>query len=202
MIRAFTILFLVGISLAAKGQEYNSAFHVGWNTIVPFSDKNFTGRTSSAGLRVGYTKFINQRFGFGLEAGYSTLDDYVPLQTYDYEGGSTSTDIYNYLYYMTIMANGHYYFSHGKHFIPYASLGMGVALSQYKTFYNVYTEADNKTSFAVRPEIGTLFKIKEYSSFGLKAALGFDYAANASDYFQTDNFAGLNFQFGIVVLNR
>lgn len=202
MIRAFAIILFIGLSLAAKGQEYNSAFHVGWNTLVPFSDEDFTSKASSAGLRLGYTKFINERFGFGLEVGYSTLDDYVPLQTYFYEDGAISTDIYNYLYYLTVMANGQYYFSQGKHFIPYASLGMGVTLSQYKIFYNVYSEADNETGFVVRPEIGTLFKIKEYSSFGLKAALGFDYATNASDYFATDNFAGLNFQLGIVILNH
>lgn len=202
MVRAFVILLFLAASWSARAQEYNSVFHVGWNTLVPFSDKDFTGKTSSAGARLGYTKFLNERFGLGFEVGYSTLDDYVPLQTYLYEDGAISTDVYNYLYHLTVMANGQYFFSQGKRFIPYASLGLGVALSQYKIFYNVYTEADNETGFAIRPEIGTLFKVKEYSSFGLKAALGFDYATNASDYFATKNFAGLNVQLGIVVLNH
>lgn len=202
MIRVSVIIFLVGCSLVGKAQEYSTAFHVGWNTMVPFSDKDFTGSTSSAGLRLGYTKFVNEKFGFGFEAGYSTLDDYVPPTTYEYPGGAITTDIYNYLYYFTIMANGQYYFTQGGRFIPYTSLGMGVAFSEYKIFYNVYQESDNNTGFVIRPEIGTLFRIKEYSSFGLKAALGFDYATNKSDYFETKNLAALNFQIGIVFLNR
>lgn len=202
MIRVYVIIFLVGCSLVVKAQEYNTAFHLGWNTMVPFSDKDFTGSTSSAGLRLGYTKFVTEKFGFGFEAGYSTLDDYVPPTTYEYPGGAITTDIYNYLYYFTVMANGQYYFTQGGRFMPYASLGMGVAFSEYKIFYNVYQESDNNTGFVIRPEIGTLFRVKEYSSFGLKAALGFDYATNKSDYFETKNLAALNFQIGIVFLNR
>lgn len=194
--------FLVASSLTAKGQEYNTAFHIGWNTLVPFSDKDFTGSTSTAGIRVGYSKFVGERFGFGFEGGYATMDDYVPPTTYGYPGGAITTDIYNYLYYFTLTANGHYYLSQGKRFISYTSLGMGVSFSEYKIFYNVYQENDQNTGFVIRPEIGTLFKVKENSGFGLKAALGFDYATNRSDYFETKNFSGLNFQLGLVLLSR
>ena len=189
-------------SLAVKGQEYNSAFYIGWNTLVPISDKDFIGSTSTAGLRLGYSKFVGDRFGFGFEAGYSTLDDYVPPTTYEYPGGAITTDIYNYLYYFTLMANGQYYFSQGNRFISYASLGMGVAFSEYKIFYNVYQESDNNTGFVIRPEVGTLFKVKEDSGLGLKAAIGFDYAINKSDYFETKNLSGFNFQLGIVLISR
>lgn len=202
MVRSILFFLLITLSLAGKAQQHSSAFHLGWNTLVPFSDKDFTGNTSTAGVRIGYTKFIGERFGFGFEAGYSTLDDYVPLTTYLYEDGAITTDIYNYLYYYTVMVNGQYYFAQGGRFMPYASLGMGVAFSEYKIFYNVYQEADNTTGFAVRPEAGVLFKIKERSGFGLKAALGFDYATNKSDYFATKNLSGFNFQLGFVLLNR
>jgi opacity protein-like surface antigen len=202
MVRGTIIFFLITVSLLAKGQEYTSAFHIGWNTLVPFSDKDFTGSTSTAGIRLGYTKFVSDRFGFGFEAGYSTLDDYVPLTTYEYPGRAITTDTYNYLHYFTLMANGQYYFAPGKRFMPYTSLGMGVALSEYKIYYNVYQEKDNNTGFVIRPEIGTLFKVKENSNFGLKAAMGFDYATNKSDYFETKNLSGFNFQIGIVLLSR
>lgn len=202
MIRVSIIFFLICVSLTAKGQEYQSVVHIGWNTLVPFSDKDFTGNTSTAGIRLGYSHFINDRFAVGFEAGYSTLDDYVPPTTYEYPGGAITTDIYNYLYYFTLMANGQYYFSPGKQFMPYTSLGMGVAFSDYNIFYNVYQENDRNTGFVIRPEIGTLFKVKENSGFGLKAAIGFEYATNKSDYFETKNLSGFNFQLGIVLLSR
>lgn len=202
MNRIFVLFFLISCSLVATAQEYSTAFHLGWNTMVPFSDKDFTGSTSAAGLRLGYSKFATEKFGYGFEAGYSTLDDYVPPATYEYPGGAITTDIYNYLYYFTLMANGQYYFTQSGKFIPYASLGMGVAFSEYRIFYNVYQEGDQNTGFVIRPEIGTLFRIKEYSSFGLKAAIGLDYATNKSDYFETKNLGALNVQVGVVFLNR
>lgn len=202
MNRIIIIFLLISGSLVAKGQEYRSSFHLGWNTIVPFSDKDFTGSTSTAGFRAGYSQFTGERFAFGFEAGYSTLDDYVPPTTYEYPGGAITTDVYNYLYYLTLVANGQYYLSQGSRFISYTSLGMGVAFSEYKIFYNVYQESDRTTGFVIRPEVGAIFKIKETSNFGVKAALGFDYATNANDYFETKNFSGMNFQLGIILLNR
>lgn len=202
MIRVIVLFSLLVVSLAARGQQYDNAFHVGWSIFTPLSDKDFTGSTSTAGIRLGYTKFVNDRFGFGFEAGYATLDDYVPPTTYVHEGGAITTDVYNYLYYFTLMANGQYYFTPGKRFIPYTSLGLGVAFSEYKIFYNVYQDGDHKTGFVMRPELGTLFKVKEYGSFGLKAAVGFDYATNKSDYFETKNLSGFSIQLGIVLLNR
>jgi outer membrane protein len=142
---------------------------------------------------------MNDRFGFGIEGGFNTLDDYVPRQTYEFPGGAITTDIYNYLYYFTLMGNAQYYFVQGKNFIPYASVAMGVAFSEYRIYYNVYSEGDTQTSFVVRPEIGTLFRVKEYASWGLKSSVSYDFAANKSDQFEVGNFSGINFLVGIVL---
>lgn len=201
MIRVIAILFFVAFAWVAKGQEFDNGFHIGWNSMVPFADKDFTGSTSTSGIRAGYSKFLSERFGFGFEVGYSILDDYVPLTTYMTDNGAVTTDRYNYLYYLTIMANGQYYFHHGRHFIPYTSLGMGIAINQYKIFYNVYQDSNRNNGFVIRPEIGSIIKVKQNGNFGFKAALGLDYATNANDYFGTSNLAALNIQLGIVLLN-
>lgn len=201
MRKVFILLFTV-VSVSASAQIYESGFHVTLNTLKTLSDNEFIDRTSSNGVRLGYSKFLSDRFGFGIEGGYSVLQGHDPYQTYFYEGGSISYESYRYVYYYTLMANGQYYFMQGKHFIPYASLGAGVAFSQYKEFYNVYQEADDKTAFALRPEVGTLFRVKEHAGWGLKAAIGYDYTTNKSDYFGTDNLSSLNFQFGFVFLTH
>ncbi len=199
MIRNLLLIFFILISISVHAQLYSGTFHVGWNTLKPLSDKEFTSKTSSAGVKAGFSKFMNDRLGFGLEGSYNTLDDYVPRRTYDFPGGAITTDIYNYLYYFTIMGNAQYYFVQGEKFIPYASLGMGVAFSEYRIFYNVYEDTDSQTSFVVRPEIGTLFRVKEYASWGLKSSVSYDFAANKSDYFEVDNFSGISFQIGVVL---
>src|SRR5688572_23930722 len=202
MIRHIVFAFLLIIGLSASAQMNESSFHVGWNVLTPLSDKEFTSKTSTAGMRVGFSKFMNDRFGFGIEGSYNTLDDYVPLRIYELPGGAISTDVYNYLYYFTILANAQYYFMQGKKFIPYASLGMGIAFSEYRIFYNVYEDTDDQQSFVIRPEVGTLFRIKEYSRWGLKSSLSYDYSTNESDYFDVDNFSGISFQLGIVLFTE
>lgn len=197
--RFLASIFFVLIGAGAFAQMNSSFLSVGWNTIKPLSDKDYTSKTSSAGMRISYSKLLNDRIGFGIEGGFNTLDDYVPRQTYEYPGGAITTDIYNYLYYYTLMANAQYYFVQGKNVIPYASLAMGAAFSEYRKYYNVYNDSDNKTSFVVRPEIGSLFRLKEYSSWGLKTAVSYDFASNKSDYFETDNFSGISFQVGVVL---
>lgn len=198
MFRKYIFIAFLLCSATAKAQLYSSAFHAQWSILTPLSDKDYIASTSAAGMRIGFTKFINDKFGVGLEGGYSTLDDYTPRQTYTYPGGAFTTDFYNYLYYYTIMANGQYYFKQGERFIPYASLAMGVAFSEYRIFYNVYEEKDDRTGFVARPEVGVLFKVKEYSGWALKSSLSFDYAVNGSTKFNIGNLSGIGFQIGAV----
>ena len=104
--RSFLLVFSVLVAITAQAQLYSSALHVGWNTLKPLSDTDFIDKTSSAGIRLGFTKLMNDKLGVGLEGSYNTMHEYVPRQTYDFPGGAITTDIYNYHYYFTIMANG------------------------------------------------------------------------------------------------
>lgn len=198
MLRNCAIIFFLLVGISAKAQLHSGAFHAQWSILTPLSDKNYIGKTSAAGMRFGFSKFINDRFGFGFEGGYASLADYIPRATYYNQGGAYTTDFHNYLTYYTVMASGQYFFSQGEKFLPYASLGMGVGFSNYQVFYNVYEENDSKTGFVVRPEVGTLFRPKEYANWGLKASLSYDFTANKSAKFEVGNLSGIGFQIGVV----
>ncbi len=195
------IIVLTLFSSVAYGQIGETAFHFNWTTIVP-TYTGFVSNTSSQGMRIGFTKFVNERFGFGIEGGYTVLNDYVPRQTYEFPGGAFTTDIYNYMYYYTLAANGQYYFKTSGLFVPYASLAFGAGITEYAIFYNVYSDSDNKTGLLIRPELGAMYRFSAYSGMGLKAAVGMDYATNKSDYFDLKNFSGISFQVGIVLFNN
>jgi hypothetical protein len=77
-------------------------------------------------------------------------------------------------------------------------MAMGVGFSNYRIFYNVYEDDDTKTGFVVRPEVGTLFRPKDYANWGLKASLSYDYTANKSTKFEVGNLSGIGFQIGVV----
>jgi hypothetical protein len=190
-------LFLLN-AFMASAQLFDGVFHIGWNTTKPLSDKDFIEGTTSRGLRLGYTKYINNRFGVGLEGMYTTLDEYVPRQTYYYDGGAITTDIFNYLYYFTIGAQGQYYFLEAGKLQPYAAMGIGITFTEYKLFYNIYSDSDSRNSLYLRPELGVNYRFKEYGGWGLKSTIGYEYATNKSEYFDIRNFSAINFQFGVV----
>lgn len=190
------------MSFSSWAQLYSNAFHLGWTTLKPLSDKEFVNKPSSAGLRLGYTKFVNERFGFGFEGSYATLNDYIPLQTYTYPGGAYSTDFHPYIYYFTAMANAQYYFVQSRYFIPYVSVGAGVAFTEYTLFYNAFKDSKSQASFAMRPELGTIFKFGEYARWGLKVSGSYEYTSAKNDYFKLDKFTALGFQLGVVFLNE
>ncbi len=199
--RIILVLALGIWASVVSAQPSESAFHVTWATMKP-TYTDFVSRTSSRGLRIGFTKFVTENWGWGIEGGYSVFDDYVPRKTYPYPGGAITTDIYNYMYYYTVGLNGQYYYKPTEALVPYVSLMAGVAFTEYALFYNVYSEADNNTSFLLRPEVGVLYRFGKYSGTGVKAALGFDYAMNKNEYFGVDNFSAINFQLGLVFFNR
>lgn len=198
MKRCFLIVLFIALSFASSAQLYESALHLGWNVTVPLSDKDYIGKSSASGVRLGFTKFLNERFGCGLEGSYAMLNDDTPLRTYDFPGGAVSAEVYNYLYQFALMANLQYYFVQGSKFIPYASLGMGMAFSEYHVYYNAFEDQDSQNGFTIRPEVGTLFRTKEYSRWGFKGSVSYEYAANKSDYLDVNSFSGLSFQLGLV----
>lgn len=183
----------------AKAQFSDGALTAGLNILLP-TYTEFVGNTST-GFRLGYSRFKTDTFGWGFDAAYNTLDDYVPRQTYEYPGGAITTDVYNYMYHLTFLVNGQYYYRATSRLVPYASLGAGVALTEYRLFYNVYKESDNVVGFVARPEAGLLFRFKEYGSLGLKSAVSFEYATNKSEAYALENFSGVAFQIGIVLFN-
>jgi membrane associated rhomboid family serine protease len=203
MMKARIILSMIFIFALSTlyGQVADGAFHISWTTLKP-TYKEFVAKTSSQGIRAGFSKFVNEKFGFGIEGGYSVLNDYVPLETYQFPGGAITTDIYNYMYFYSLAVNGQYYFKTSEVLIPYVSLGAGVAYTDYTLYYNVYSDADDVTAFLLRPEAGVLYRFGKYAGTGVKAAIGYDYAFNKSDYFEVDNFSALSFQIGLVLFNR
>ncbi len=199
--KARFILILILIGTSAGAQVAESAFHISWATAVP-TYTEYVSNTGTRGFNIGFTKFISERFGAGISGSYSLLDDYVPRQTYEFPGGAITTDIFNYMYFYSLTANGQYYFKTTGLFIPYASLSAGAAFTEYTIYYNAYSDTDSNISFTLRPEVGALYRFQKYSTFDLKAAIGYDYATNRSEHFELKNFSAMNFQLGVVLFNN
>jgi hypothetical protein len=190
-------LTLASVALPGYAQYADGAFSVSLNVLKPLYT-DFVDQTGN-GFRIQYTRFKNASWGWGLDVSYTTPTGYVPRQTYYYPGGAITTDVYNYMYYLTASASVQYFYKPSWRFTPYALLAAGAAYTEYTLFYNVYRESEDKVSPVLRPEAGLLFRFREYGSLGLKTAVAFEYAWNRNKQYEVDNFYGAIFQIGIVL---
>jgi hypothetical protein len=198
MNRLLLSVALLMIGYGASAQMHTGSFSAGWMMTTPLSDKEFVDEASPRGFRVNYVKFMDDHLAFGADVSYTTLDSYVPRRTYYYDGGAITTDVYNYMYYLTLGAQAQYYFLPDKRVNPFASVSSGIAFTQYKIFYNVYSNDASETSFFVRPEAGVAFLLNERKTLGLKTTFGYEMATNKSKDFDVKNFSALNFQIGVI----
>jgi hypothetical protein len=197
----FFIFLSIAVPRLTTAQLYGGYFYVNWNTYVPFTNKDFVGKNSSAGASLGYSVFVGNRWTVGIEIGNHTLKDYIPRKTYSLPGGNITTDIYNYHYYTTVAAKGQFLFKTEGKFLPFAGVGTGVVFNEYTQYYNVYTDAETETGFLVRPEAGIIFRPKDYAGWGIKASVVGDFAFVDSPVFELDNFYAIGFQLGFLLFN-
>jgi hypothetical protein len=204
MKKSFLIAFLLVIGFSVQAQE--NYFYINWDLNMPLSNKDWMESTSAAGGKVGYRAFIGGegKFSAGLDFNWATFDQYEPRETFQNSTGALTTDYFKYIYNYGVAASGQYYFLKGENDIlfPYAGLGLGANYNEYVIYYNIYEEGDKSWGFLVRPEAGILVKFGARRSFGVMAAVHYDYSTNKTENFDYSNFSSAGFQLGIMVMAR
>jgi hypothetical protein len=200
MKRVIVLLLFVIVSSSASAQFYDKMFFVGWNVNSPLVNKDFVGKSSTHGARIGYRELIREQFAFGIDLTWSTYDDYTPRQTYYNPKGAITTDFVNYANNYCALLTGDYYFFKEKTVMPYVGLGAGVAYNSYKVYYNVYSGGDNVFGFMARPQAGVWIKAGERRNWGINAGVHYDFSTAKSKDFGYNNFMNVGFELGIVFL--
>jgi opacity protein-like surface antigen len=196
-----TILLFVIASGSASAQFYDKMFFVGWNFNTPFTNKDFIGKPSSKGVRVGYREMIKEQIAVGIDLTWATYDDYEPRQTYYNTNSAITTDFTNYANNYGALLTADYYFRVEKKVMPYAGLGAGLAYNNYKVYYNVYSAGDNSFGFLMRPQAGLWLKFNERKNWALNAGVHMDFSTAKSDEVGYKNFLNAGFQIGLVFLD-
>lgn len=185
---------------AAFAQE--SIFYFNWDITVPLSNTDWIGNTSARGAKIGFRKFIGKerRFSAGVDANWNFLEEYKPTETFQQESGAITTDYYNDVAQVAVVASGQYYFPVGnkEHFFPYAGIGLGANRNRYAVAYNIYEDSESAYGFLARPEAGILVRIGKRRRMGLMAAVHYDFSTNKSNTYNYSNFSTAGFQIGIM----
>lgn len=187
--------------MTAYGQE--KYFYLTLNGNKPLSNTDWIGDFSLSGGRIGYRGFISPNFSAGLDISWMNFDQYEPVNTQQTGSGAITSDYFHYIYSYSAAVSGQYYFKEADEdrLLPYAGLGLGAETNEYVLYYNIYEDAERTWGFLARPELGVIYRLTEHGSFGIMAAVHYDYSTNKSEKFGYNNFSSLGFQIGIVAVS-
>ncbi len=193
------ILVLMGIATFAGAQApFERYFTVSWDIQAPLSNTNFIKDVSVKGFQVGYHEKINDHFYMGVDFNTMIYSQYTPPTTYYSASGDITTDFYKYAVTYGAALSGEYYFSPEKRIVPFAGLGVGANYNNYSLYYNIYASKDNGWGALIRPQAGAIFKLGQKQSWGIIAAVHYDYSTAKSSYFNYQNFASIGLRIGFV----
>lgn len=191
------ILFTCGTAMAQE-----SIFYFSWDFTVPLSNTDWISNSSARGAKLGFRKFIGQerRFSAGVDVNWNYLQEYKPTETFQQESGAITTDYFNDVAQIGLVASGQYYFPIGnnEHFFPYAGIGLGANRNTYTMSYNIYQDNESAYGFLARPEAGILVRIGKRRRLGIMAAAHYDFSTNRSETYNYKNFSTAGFQIGIM----
>jgi outer membrane protein W len=205
-------LLLIGAwaltSFTAKAQETTVAgtsdddmrniFIASWEIAFP-ANSNYMSGTSFSGLRFEYRNMISSNFSAGIAVTWNSFEDHVGTRTYTSDGGAAAvtTDMIRQVYTVPVTAIFHYYPSLDPKKVvrPYIGLGLGVCYAEQYSYFNVYELSDYNWGFAMRPELGSLFRL----GYNLNAMLGvsYQYASNRNYDFDISNISQFAINIGL-----
>lgn len=184
------ILFLLTISSYAYAQDMTSyqdiisyQYSIGFGTGDLGS---YIGKTSFRGFNVDYRKLVTPNVRVGFDLGWNVFYDERPSEVYTYENISYSGKQYRYNNQFPLLVAADYYFLTDKLINPFIGFGIGTMYSKRETDMGQYKLDQDAWNFAIRPEIGILYRINEDLGFTLTGKYFYGFKAGdlpAQGYF-------------------
>ena len=194
-------LFILAVSIAhgITAQDFDGYYTASLDINQPVANTNWVNTLSGPGVRLGYHRFLNEKFSLGGDINWGTYKQYQPTETIQNQSGAVTTDYFKYVYAYGIVLSGRYYIPTSRRLIkPYAGLGLGAAYNKYTLFYNTYTDQTKAWGFLARPEAGLLFRFNERRSIGATIGLHFDYSTAQAKSYGYNSFSNIGFTIGLI----
>lgn len=183
-------------SLVQSYTNRKDKFSLGYEVCIP--DGKFVKETSWAGGRIDYKRMISNKFSVGIGGSWNSFEDYVAKTTYQKPDGTgaLTTDLIKQIYAVPITLTGNYYFTNGKHLLPYVGLGLGTQYCDQTLYFNIYAVSEDNWGFVARPEIGVIYPFTSTTGVYLNAA--YNYATNSNDAVKSTNFSHVAISIGFI----
>jgi outer membrane protein len=179
-----------GISAGAQGNSFSFQYSIASGTGDLGS---FNKKTSFRGATLEWRKYVQPQVAVGFEIGWNAWYNSLPSETYTSGNASLTGKQYRYQNEFPMLVSADYFLKPDATLQPFVGLGLGTIFSRRDLDMNIYTFRQEAWHFAVRPEVGFLYKMNPETSVyvGLKYYTGF----KSGDLAATQSYLALNLGF-------
>ena len=180
------IIMLLLATICVGGVFAQGSFTASYPISFPMGDlSDYIGQTSFRGVTMEFSKRVKKTIDIGLEFSWHTFYERQDKKVYTEGTASVSGIQYRYTNTMPLLAGVKYYKETDGNLKPFAGLGLGTLYVNRSTDLGMYRITTEAWQFALRPELGVLFK----AGPGVSALLGVKYYAG----FGTDDLDGQSY---------
>ncbi|WPR77873.1 outer membrane beta-barrel protein [Algoriphagus sp. NG3] len=170
MKKSIIVVVLLVTFIAATTQAQTSFFSTNYSVSIPTGNTaDFIDQVSGRGIKVEYQRFINRNIALGGELGSYTLYKKEENKVYTEGSASLSGIQYRYQNNYPILLTGTYFANETGMFRPYAGLGIGTIAHDKRIDMGIFSSEKTYWLFALRPELGVLYRPAQYIGFKLGA---------------------------------
>ncbi|MEZ4936485.1 MAG: hypothetical protein R2799_02720 [Crocinitomicaceae bacterium] len=174
------------------------SFYVGVNYKIDIPVLSFQKHIqpiSFVGSEIDFRYFKTDWFSFGLNLGWASFYEHIPMGTYYWENNAMTAEQWNYLYQTDFHFQFHFYIPTQILIKPYFALQLGTSFVQdYKKVGDLVFN-DNGWGFGYTPEIGFLFHLPKPDGLAFITSCGFSHALYKNNHY--DALTNVNIKFGI-----
>jgi len=180
------IILILLATICVGGVFAQGSFTASYPISFPMGDlSDYIGQTSFRGVTMEFNKRVKKTIDIGLEFSWHTFYERQDKKVYTEGTASVSGIQYRYTNTMPLLAGVKYYKETDGNLKPFAGLGLGTLYVNRSTDLGMYRITTEAWQFALRPELGVLFK----AGPGVSALLGVKYYAG----FGTDDLDGQSY---------
>lgn len=138
--------------------------------------KEYISKPSFRGFTVDYRGLVQPNVGVGVDIGWNVFYEEMPDGTYDYRNLTISGKQWRTTNHFPMLLAASYYFNPDAEMTPFAGFGLGTMYTLQNTDMSLYTLEKEAWQFAIRPEVGIIFKPAPGMGFNIssKYYYGFD----------------------------
>jgi hypothetical protein len=173
---SFILFSLLLAGSIAYGQKGTVKLDAAYKAAIPLGNfKNLTTETSGRGWDAAVLYSITDAASVGLQTGFQDFYQKYDRQVMHGQGSAVSAVITNSVQVIPLLLKGKYLLTQNSTVQPFASLGVGAALVQYRKYYGQFADSRTKVGFAAQPELGVYIPVGRYKRAAVQIAAAYNY---------------------------